>query len=802
MGLSVNNLAEFYRGQARYDEAERHFKRALAIREKALGPDHSDIAGSLNNLAILYFNQGRYDEAEPLYKRAIEIRENILRPNHPRLATPLNNLADLYTIKGRFDEAVPLFKRSLAILEKAFGSEHRNIAKTLNNLAGVYLKQGSYEESERLQKRALAIREKIFNSGHPDVATSLNNLAKLYWTQGLLGKTEPLYKRSLAIDEKSYGPDHPKVAHTLSNMTLLYLDQGRHDLALKSIRRASVIHRDRAARASGGRSAGYLSEQRKVRDVFFRHLRATIEIPTADPSARGALTGEGFEVSQLANATGTGAAVARMAARFAAGDDKVATRMRERQDAVERWRKLDGAMVKAASRPSAKRDKSSEAAMRQELTALDQKIIEIDGQLATAFPQLAELTASKPVPLAEAQALLAADEALLTYQMGDDGGFIFVVRSDRALVTKVDLRGEELSEAVSVLRFGLDPSQISRLADIPPYDTGQAFQLYQKIFQPVEPMLDGARHVFVVAGGALQSLPLGVLVTGESQGEFTDFSGYRAVPWLARKYAFTTLPSVSSLRALRTFAKRTKAHIPFTGFGDPLLKGHPGSNRGVKLASLYRGTIANVNAVRNLPPLPDTADELRALSATMNGDDKRIYLRKEATEKTVKNVNLSSSRVIAFATHGLLAGDMDAAEPALVLTPPENGTTLDDGLLTASEVAQLKLNAELVILSACNTAGGDGTDGAEGLSGLAKAFFYAGSRALLVSHWPVVSDAAVKLTTGMLDYQANNPAVGWAEALRRSMLALSNNEEKPHYAHPLFWAPFVVVGEGGAATVN
>jgi len=133
----------------------------------------------------------------------------------------------------------------------------------------------------------------------------------------------------------------------------------------------------------------------------------------------------------------------------------------------------------------------------------------------------------------------------------------------------------------------------------------------------------------------------------------------------------------------------------------------------------------------------------------------------------------------------------------LVLTPPKQGTWEDDGLLTSSEVAQLKLNAEMVILSACNTAAGDDTSGAEGLSGLAKSFFYAGSRSLLVSHWPVDSDATVRLTTKMLDYQTKNPAVGRAEALRQSMLALMNSKDKPHYAHPLYWAPFVVVGEGG-----
>lgn len=222
--------------------------------------------------------------------------------------------------------------------------------------------------------------------------------------------------------------------------------------------------------------------------------------------------------------------------------------------------------------------------------------------------------------------------------------------------------------------------------------------------------------------------------------------------------------------------------------------------RGISIPALFKAkgqkelSLADTSAVRNLPPLPDTAGELKALSAAVHGDEKYLYLREAATEKAVKSLDLSNSRVITFATHGLVAGDLKNAELALVQTPPEKGTALDDGLLTSSEVAQLKLNADLVILSACNTAAGDNADGAEGLSGLAKAFFYAGSRALLVSHWPVVFDAAVKLTTGMLKV---DPAVGRAEALRRSMMALMNSKDKPHYAHPLFWAPFVVVGEGG-----
>jgi CHAT domain-containing protein len=131
-----------------------------------------------------------------------------------------------------------------------------------------------------------------------------------------------------------------------------------------------------------------------------------------------------------------------------------------------------------------------------------------------------------------------------------------------------------------------------------------------------------------------------------------------------------------------------------------------------------------------------------------------------------------------------------------VLTPPDIADVDDDGILTASEIAGLKLDADLVILSACNTAAPDGTPGAEGLSGLAKAFFYAGARALLVSHWSVSSQAAARLTTGMFGLGEGQGGQRWAELLRSSMLALLADKTSAYYSHPFFWSPFIVVGDG------
>jgi CHAT domain-containing protein/Flp pilus assembly protein TadD len=840
-GTFLNNLAVLYRNQGRFDDAEPLFKRYLEIGEKALGPNHPNVAQALNNLGALYKSQGRYSDAEPLYKRSLEIREKALGPNHPKVAETLNNLAILYLLQGRYRDTEPLYKRSLEIREKALGPTHRHVATGLNNLADLYRRQGRYDDAEPLQKRSLEITEKALGPNHPEVATGLNNLANIYKVQGRFSDAAPLYERSLEINEKVLGPTHPRVASGLNTLAELYQWQGRYDdaeplqkrsleitekalgpnhpnvaeslaslaglyrargqesKALGLYRRTTAIYRDRASQPSGHTTGG-LSEQKLRRGSFGAHVDAAFAIARNKTSMRVSVTAETFSVGQLARTTQAGSAVSRMAARFAAGNDNLAKTVREHQDAIALWQRLDADLIKVVSSPPKSRNPAREKALRERLSSIDAKVTTLTKKLATEFPEYAELAAAKSIPLEDVQKLLPPKEALIAYLVSYKKTYVWVVRQNRTEMFAADLGKEALQDAVAELRGGLDPAGISDITDLPPFDRSAAHKLFKQIFAPAEKLLEGARHVFIVPDGALQSLPLGVLVTDEPKGEFKDFSGYRQVPWLAKKYAMTTLPSVSSLRALRTFAKRAKADIPFMGFGDPLLKGHPGGMRGISIPALYKVksqkelSLADTSAVRNLPPLPETAGELRALSAAVKGDEKYIYLRKAATERTVKSIDLSNTRIITFATHGLVAGDLKNAEPALVLTPPAKGTALDDGLLTSSEVAQLKLNADLVILSACNTAAGDKADGAEGLSGLAKAFFYAGSRALLVSHWPVVSDAAVKLTTGMLKV---DPAVGRAEALRRSMLALMNSKDKPHYAHPLFWAPFVVVGEGG-----
>jgi CHAT domain-containing protein len=356
-----------------------------------------------------------------------------------------------------------------------------------------------------------------------------------------------------------------------------------------------------------------------------------------------------------------------------------------------------------------------------------------------------------------------------------------------------------------------------------PFDQDRAHALYKSLFGQVEDVIRD-KHLLIVPSGALTQLPFQVLVTAAP----TSRSDYRSPTWLTRKHAITVLPAVSSLKALRRVARPSNAKHPMLGVGNPLLDGDPLDATHAKWAQLARekqtcpqtlwqrvaglaenrrsvqatrGGHADLDHLRSQVPLPDTADELCAVAKALQFAPDDILLGARATETSIKTLSsegkLADYRIVHFATHGTLAGEIEStSEPGLILTPPKEQSDLDDGYLSASEVAGLKLDADWVILSACNTAAGN-TENAEALSGLARAFFYAGARALLVSHWSVSSEATVSLITHAVGALSRDKKLSRAEALRRAMLAMID-KGKPHEAHPAYWAPFVVVGEGAA----
>lgn len=523
-----------------------------------------------------------------------------------------------------------------------------------------------------------------------------------------------------------------------------------------------------------------------------------------------------FKAAQEAQASVTSAALSQLGARFAAGSGDLAHKVRERQDLVARWRTLDRALVATSADDTARA-----AELKRDGDEVKRQVDRVEAELAARFPEFAELSRPRPLDEAEVRALLEPGETLLMVFAAQKSTHVFAINRDTRLWHRAAISHEQLVASVRHLRAGLDPrtatlrgaGAIDETADagdspVAPAEPGQfdlaaAHELYQLLLAPVAGALGGNARLLIATEAPLDALPFHVLLTEPPDPGLTGSRALGRAPWLLRRHSIVMLPGVGSLKALRANRPARAGGEAFRGFGAPRLAGPKLALRGggggdVSARFFARDRLADVDAVRRLSPLPETAGELKRLATALGADPARaIQIDDAATETAVKTADLSGARILAFATHGLVAGEIKGlAEPALVFTPPAEASDLDDGLLTASEAANLKLSADWVVLSACNTASSDGEPGADGLSGLARAFFYAGARALIVSHWPVRDDAAARITTGTFAALAAEPGLAKAEAFRRSMLALIEDGSDPGLAHPSVWAPFVVVGEG------
>ena len=528
-------------------------------------------------------------------------------------------------------------------------------------------------------------------------------------------------------------------------------------------------------------------------------LAATGAPAPAQQTDGAAMRARAFEGAQWVLATGAARAVAQVGARAAAGDGPLGRLIRDRQRLEAELQAMRRGLAGAAT--------DEIAAIRAETAALTERLDTLDARIRAEFPDYAEIANPRPLGFEALRALLAPDEGLVLVLTGRGGTYVWAVSRAGAAWHRSPLGAQALSDRVRALRADLDPTGPARAAAplaapsgprLPPFRADIAHELYAELLAPVLPALEGVDHLFVVKDGALGSLPLAVLLTAppDEAGNLAD------APWLLRRFALTTLPAVSSLHSIRSGRERPASGAYFTGFGNPAFG--DAVSEGVEIASrsvaaFFDETGPRLDAIRALPPLPGTARELRRIAGLFPAARARLVLGPAATEAAVKSADLSQSAILSFATHGLVSGDMSGlAEPALAFTPPENASDLDDGLLTASEAAMLDLDADWVILSACNTAAGDGTPGAEGLSGLARAFLLAGARSILVSHWPVRDDVAARLTADTLRRLRDAPGLARSQALRLAMLDLMADKGDPTLAHPSSWAPFVVVGEGGA----
>ena len=841
------DLGSLSRAQGRANEAEIQFKRALDIQEKTFGPDHLGVSEVLEQLGILYRNQGRAREAESLFMRSYMIREKIVGAEHRSIAASANNLAELYRGQRRSAEAERYYKRAIDIQETTLGPHHRLLGNTILNLAELYRADRRYDDARPLYERGLRIHEQSLGPDHPDIGIGLNRLALLYKAQGKLAEAEPLARRALEIRERALGVTHPSMAGALNSVAHMAIERRDWAEAARLWRRSTELLRRRAEAAAAGDTEGDSAEVQRSHWHFRGLVKAVFRVGE-DRRGDGAAAREMFEIAQWAQGSEAASSIAQMASRGASNDPGLSGLARERQDLSTEWQLKDRQFVSARSMAPEKRQPDAEAVLAARLAAIDARIAEIDQLFAKHYPEYAALASPLPISVTDAQAVLRDDEALVLFLNAPAIApmvaetFVWVVTKTAMRWVRSPLGHTDLVREVGALRCGLDAtswvgkgaercanlvgidkSRAPKADQLLPFDTARSHRLYTGLFGGVQDLIAG-KHLLIVASGPLAQLPFSVLVTRPP-----GTGDLRTVPWLAREHATTILPAPSSLKALRRIVRRSIAPLPMIGFGNPLLEGpddryadlakraretqrcpdqrgrrrltDPALQRGGVEMVATRNGFADVTRLKHQTPLPETADELCAVARDVKADMRELRLGARATEHEVKTLStrgdLMRYRIVHFATHGTLANElMGVAEPGLILTPPQRADDTDDGYLSASEIAALKLDAEWVILSACNSAAGTGGQ-SEALSGLARAFIYAGARALMVSHWAVDSDAAVKLVTAAVREIARDPSVGRGEALRRAMLALIDKGEGRE-VHPAYWAPFVVVGEGAA----
>ncbi len=781
----------------------------VGLQDMSSARNYARLTNELNNM-------GDFEASIEVNQRWLELLERVNGRDSPNNAYAMSFMALNYGRATRWQESEEMEKRVAPLLERA--PDRNWLPLDMSFRAGLALQRGNSARAKQLAEEAIKYRrERLGQVRGPALALAYFRAGQVYRATNDRPEAERYLRDALTAYQGIYGNVHFWVANTRKELGGVLGEAGKNAEAetelREAVRQLEIVHGDRRTtvwalmelggfltRAKRGeealavyrKAAGHAAKNRRDRPQMRVATLAPYYFALASGNAPvdGARAEEVFTGVQIPMDPVVGQAVTLMSARIADTDPSVRDLARQLQDANDELTKLRSRLGRADGQEEDSGDAKADGAIAGQVRAAAEKIDRLEAQLQAAQPRYARLTNPPPMKVAEASKFLRPGEALVVTLTAFRTTYVVLVRDGQATGHVTGLGQRDLEQAIDGLRKGVDWARLGPQD----FDLAASHALYAKLFGPLEAKLAGVKHLILVAGGPLASLPPALLVRRPPTA-----GDYAGAAWLMNDMAVSVLPAVSSLAALRQTAKPSTAKQPFIGFGDPRFGGVADAS-GASLAALGKACRvtaderADPQLLQALAPLPETADEIKAMAASLKAPADSVVLGAAASEAEIRKRDLSRYRVVAFATHGLLPGELPCQnEPALAFTPGRGQTAADDGLLNASEIARLKLDADWVVLSACNTAGPDGTArGGQALSGLVRAFLYAGSRAVLATHWAVASEPTVTLTTGTFAAFAK-PGTGRAEALRQAQLAMLKD---PKTQHPVFWAPFVVVGEG------
>lgn len=753
----------------RFVAAETAYRAALALQERALGPNAPDRFQPMVLLAVQLSNQGRFPEAEALFTRAATLA--------PRAADPLAR-AMLAHYRGLHEANRGRTEPALALLSEGHDAYSRS-APAETRLAG------------RMGGTASLVVDPVAARALVGMVETRRNAASVLRAAGRNAEAEAASAEATRLASAAGNPVgtdviQARLARTGGAVEAAAGDSAGADRSFdrSALRFARGVPRSRpladtlllrAANASPSAAAGFCREAvsilRTLREGTTSERIAPCIDALAGPGTPEGLS-EAFEAAQVAQGGVTATQIAAAAARLTAGarNPAVAEALR-RREAADRALTISYRERDAAAAEGGRTDLS---ALNARIAEAESAAAEADGAAQAAAPGYAQLVQSV-VSAREVFAALTPGEALVATTLPDTRrGWTFVLLDGTITADRVGAETRVVDGLVGRLRASVEAGDGKK-----PFAAADAHALYAAVLGGAAPRLERATALVAATEGSMLSLPYGLLVTAPPPRA----DSHEGAAFLLARMPISHVPAPASLVSLRR-AGRSAAPRPWFGFGDP---------RPVPASFAARSFPAAPECGRGLASLarlPATAVELAAAAQVSGASAGDRRTGAEFTAASVRGVRLRDYRVLHFATHGVLPSDLAClTEPAIVASPAPNGPDATQALLTSGVVLDLELDADLVVLSACNSGGGAAAG--ESLSTLARAFFFSGARGLMVTHWYVNDVAAARVAAFTLQNirEGNAPA----EAMRKAQLDLM---KVPGAGHPGLWAPFALIGPG------
>jgi CHAT domain-containing protein len=801
--LMTRGAQENRRGN--FAAAESAYRAAVTLQERALGHDNPALAVPLARQALQLSNQERYGDSAPVFARAERLaaaRDQLdpsaapsvaylealdrLNRDHPQEALALLDQAERGFMAVVPPDALAPPRRNLGLT----GVEQMAAAVATADLFSDQSTRDSINGLiETRRYRAIALQAL---GRTQDAETALAAARSLY--AGRDPRLVARYYRTLGMTNAAGGG-----LADLSQAVDLFTraepgSQPLGETQLLSTARMVAAGNDAAALPLCRDAARTLQELKTgvATDLVMPCLHALASEAQRHPAAAQPVYAEMFSLSQLARGSVTARQIALATARLAesARDPHVADALRDRDRTTDRLDVLYRQRAElAANKDTGAATGAALAKLDADIHAAQQAVTDAGQALQAVAPNFAGLV-QETVAADKVLATLRPDEALAVIVLGQDEGWTFLMKNGQMAVGRIEGGARRVDALVRAFRASMEPGS-NNLP--PPFDAAAALGLYQSVLGPVANQMAGTRTLIVAPTGSLLSIPFGALLSGPAD---PDHLGQ--APFLIRQMAVTHVPSVASFVNLRQAEQVIRARQPWFGFGDF----HPPTLRQALATFPVESCGDSARAIADLPPLPGTHEQLEIARRLFNASPQDELLGSAFTAQQVQAAALTDDRVLHFATHAVLPDQLRCQPEAAILTSvPPNAPSAAGAMLTASDVQRMKLDAELVILAACNT-GGNGSGAAESLSGLARAFFFAGARALLVTHWDANERALTYETALFLQTMTRQGNVDLPNALavaQRRMLDEATGSLAVQ-AHPHYWAVAALIGGVGSRT--